>query len=156
MNQPWILAVSLSVSFRCSNEICVSQSCQDLNQQWTLTPASEISISWRMRGRAQAEPLCIPQGQLCPAVPGRHWEMWKQRQSVRPGAVWITHTELCSAPSGAAPSWAGRKLCGRISRGRFSFSLVIVLPSSPQFAIHQRSASAPWGHRPCLCSYASQ
>lgn len=148
-NQLWILAVSLSVSSRGSNEICVSQNCQDLNQQWIQTPASEIYISWQMRGR-----VCAPGWALVHSSPvllsGRLWEMWKQ--SVRPRSCvnythWAVFGSFCSC-------WA--VLCCHISIGHISFSLVIALPPSPQFAIHERSVSAPWGRTQTLSLWPCQ
>lgn len=152
-NQLWILAVLLLVGFRGSNEICVSQSCQDFNQQWTQTPVSEIYISWQMRDR-----VCAPSWALVysssPVLPsGRHWETWKQCEAQE---LCELHTLSCVWLILQLLSSAGRKLCGQISIGHISFSLVTGLPPSPQFAICKRSVSAPWDRTQTLSLWPCQ
>lgn len=55
---------------------------------------------WEAKSVLQAEPLCIPEAQFClqedTEKRGSRGRVWG------PGAVWIAHTELCSAHSGIA------------------------------------------------------
>lgn len=150
MKQLQILAVSLSVNFRGSNEICVSQSCQDLNQQWTQTPASEIYISWQMRGRVCA-PGCALVHPSSPVWPsGRYWETWKAAEAK------CEAQELCLAHSGAAElCWEGARY-PHLHRAHLiflwwlDFTLLHGLPyTRDQFLLPEA------GHGPCLCGHAS-
>lgn len=132
-NQLQILAASLSVGFRGSDEICVSQSCQDLNQQWTQTPASEIYISW-WDGRVWSPgwALVHPSSPVLPS--GRHWELWKQ--SVRPWSCGnYTHWAVLGS------SWSFAVGGSSVGISHFPWWLFFPLVHSLPYT----RVSAPWG-----------